>query len=168
VTSSNIVNGTIRESDIANFAVTASKIGTLPAVRANRFTPQGIPTGVSTLVLFTDPDEFDTANMHSTVAAENPERLVAPISGYYQVSAVIVWDDSGAGIRELKVFRNFMTDVVLAMNTPVANPSIETIQNLSGLVKLNAGEWVQLGVMHTDAALDVTGGFFMMHWVSPL
>lgn len=168
VTSSNIVDGTIRTSDIANFAVSASKIGTLPAVRANRFTPQNIPTGVSTLVLFIDPDEFDTANMHSSMATENAERLIAPISGYYQVSVVIVWDNSGAGLRELKVFRNVMTDVVLAMNTPFANPGIETIQNVSGLVKLNAGEWVQVGVLHNDAALDITGGFFMMHWVSPL
>lgn len=169
ITSSNVVDGTIRTDDIANFAVTAAKIGTLPAVRAALLTAFPTPGGVYTMIPFASPEDFDTANIHSTVAAENPERLTAPVSGYYQVSAIIVWAASASGYRELQVLRNGVaTDIVIGQTTVPISVSLPTVQNISALVKLNAGEWIQMRGKHTDALLNIELGYFMMHWVSSL
>ncbi|MEZ5405841.1 MAG: DNRLRE domain-containing protein [Verrucomicrobiia bacterium] len=171
ITSSNIVDGTIRESDIANFAVTAPKIGQLPAVRAAKIASQAFAADTLTTIFFDAPDDFDTVNMHSPIATENPERLTAPISGYYEVSAIIIWASDGSGYRELRILRNGLaTDTVIAENMiPMGQSGVVTVQNLSALVKLTAGEWVEMkALFQGPALLSVTGGYFMMHWVGAL
>ena len=187
VTTDKIVDGTIATEDLADLSVTSNKIvngsidtskfATLPVVRTFR-NSQNIPNavGAGTNIFFTDADAFDTANMHSTNV--NSDRVIAPISGYYQVTAQLGWPsvttNGLSGVRTITLKKNDSTIEAdsTALETVVSGGAPGTIsgsrQNISALVRLEQGEYMTLSVYQisggSKAAVSIS---LMMHWVSP-
>jgi hypothetical protein len=138
---------------------------------------QSIPDTTFTALTF-DNETLDTAETFDTAGLHNPSvnnsRVTAPISGVYQVSAGVEWASNATGTRSLALFLNGVnTGFGLSvgsstMPAPSAGPAI---QNVSDLVKLSVGEFVEAGVAQTSGgnlnARFHRNTFLAMHWVGP-
>jgi hypothetical protein len=190
------LSGTYPSPSIKNGAVGPAKLGVMPAVRGT--TPQGyfpdsqgcFPVAFSILganevpIPFTQED-FDTASMHQTVVLDGSDcptnyadisKFVAPRDGIYQISAGAIWVDSLStpdGTRQIILKKDGST--YLAADQASASPQNEnTIENVSTLARLNAGDYVQAFAWHSVSNQDRSIGyaadgrnFFAMNWVGP-
>jgi hypothetical protein len=148
---------------VAPGAITPGKIGTIPAVSATENTAVNFPNATPTVANL-DGEHFDTANMHSTGA--NNSRLVAPITGIYQVSGHVNWAADIDGERIVDLYRNgaFVHNMAGERN----NDDDVVVQPFASLVRLTAGQYVELVLFHTAGApLMVRADEFSMHWVGP-
>ena len=186
VTSAKINSGAVGSSEIANGAVTTSKFASRPAVRI-AFPDmvqavQGTANG-DTVVNFTAED-FDTANLHDPNT--NPERLVAPIDGLYQVTLRFTWLATGnnSSYRTLALFRYtgasgqlvFMgNDRRLPMDSAHAIPGGQDQGRMNNefnaLIALRAGDYISARVSHNEPIGGIqpsghAGGSSML-WVAP-
>jgi hypothetical protein len=192
VNSSRVAPGSLSGSDIANGSLGAGKLGTLPAARLEdpvqvRVNPPQEPClyvtptiqNAEETALGWDVEVFDNRNMHTLgcgpVGDSGPvTELVAPRGGLYAVSAGIIWSSNSTGSREL-ILKENATDYLAAQQAAPSPGSDATIQNVSTLVRLSAGDYVQALVWQ-----DITGGgvhylgnqsdrrnFFAMNWVGP-
>lgn len=175
VTTTKIVDGTILTGDLANSSVTSNKIAngsinttkfaTLPVTILEDFIGVIVNSGASVKIPFNGIEVADTANFHNP--AFNSTRVTVTIPGYYQVTGQVFWSgDSANGKREIRVRRDGA-----AVELQSASLAITGVmaQNVSGLIKLNAGNWVELEVNQTSGiSIEVLRANFMLHWVSPL
>ena len=97
------------------------------------------------------------------------EPLSASVAGVYQIDAGAQWQANTEGKRFLAVqLGGVCCDAASWTNATIGAP---TIQNVSDLVRLTAGERVA-AVMNYDAGVtlsleDTHATFLAMHWVSP-
>jgi hypothetical protein len=173
LTGADIGNNTLLSADLANGAVTPAKFGTIPAARATKTTVQSIPTAQATALTFDDED-FDTGRpfgLHSPTT--NNTRLTAPISGVYQVSAGVGWDDNDTGNRILGLRLNGGACCPSAASFMLAATSgFETRQNVSDMLKLSAGDFIEAMAEQTSggnlsAVNSIGSTFFAMAWIGP-
>lgn len=144
-------------------AVTPGKIGTIPAVRAKFTTAASIPNSTLTLAAL-GAEDFDTANMHSTSSLTS--RLVAPITGIYQVSGRVNWAGVASGMRIADLYRNGSLVGNLVAGPNSGNNAMA--QSFASLVRLTAGQYVELVLFqNSGGAVDGGAGEFSMHWVGP-
>lgn len=151
-------------------SVTVTNFATLPSVRVNIAAGgQAIDANLLTIPIFAGPEDFDTFNSHSVIAAENPERLNTGYPGYYQVTLEIDWAANATGVREIQILKNGVT--LMARQVDQAASSGSHSQIATTLVQLsNVTDWVEARVFQTTSVggpLNIRGQF-MMHWVGPL
>ena len=143
--------GTYPNPGIAAGAVGTAETGTTPAVRVYNSTGQTIPGESVPTTLSFDSEQFDTAGMHSTSAST--DTLTAPVSGIYEVSAWIQWGFGGS----IDSPAPSLSAIIIASNgarvadSETISLSTNTVQNLSGLLKLSAGDTVKLTVVNADS-----------------
>lgn len=164
-----LLNGTVATADLAGGAVTPAKFGSIPAARVQKNSSQTVASSPTLPPALTfDRERFDTANLHSG----NDTRLVAPISGLYQASAGVDWRDNATGDRELTIdgAGPSVPESVAKSKIRAAAGGIN-VQSASGLVKLNAGDYIRAHVYQdsgVDALADASSlTFLAMTWVGP-
>ncbi len=158
-------------SALASAAVLPANIGTIPAANVglgNNFSIS-VPSGTE------NPLQFDgtiAVNDDGTWDSQiNQNWLKAPIAGLYQVDGGIEWGDSAhaSGYRFVGISVNGGCCDAASNVTPA--PGLDTIQTVSELLPLNAGDSVTLTVLQTSGStitLQNTGGSYIdMHWVGP-
>jgi hypothetical protein len=110
-----------------------------------------------------DPDNLPPCDQGST--------LTATRDGLYEVSAGLIWAANTNGSRQLILKRDGLD--YLAAERAAASPSGETIQNVSTLTRLQAGDFMQAtafqdsGATLSLAAAGDPRNFFAMDWVGP-
>ena len=105
--------------------------------------------------------------MHQATA--QPTRLIAPIAGIYRVDARARWASDAQGDRGLTINRNAVS---VANRFEPAASSAQTAVEISTLVQMAAGDYVQVAATETSPVSPVIVGgelglSFSMHWVSP-
>jgi len=143
-----------------------SKIGTIPAVSVFRSADQPGDGGGAAPLAFGE-ERFDASNMHQATA--QPTRLIAPVAGIYRVDARSRWAIDAQGDRGLTVNRNGTS---VAANFRPAASGIQTGVEISTLVQMAAGDYVQVAATETSPGTPVVVGgelglSFSMHWISP-
>lgn len=159
------LTGSYPTPTIAPGAVTAAKIAALPAARVDLAHSEGQPKEQRNI--FFSNVQFDDAGLASIADAAEP--LAASIAGVYQIDAGAQWQSNATGNRFLALrLGGSCCDAASWVNATSGAP---TIQSVSDLVRLSAGERVGL-VMNYNAGevleIEATGATFLaMHWVSP-
>jgi hypothetical protein len=131
-----------------------------PAVRVSRSGTQSIPTGVSTQVLWNAEtyDEGTPSNdMHDT--STNSERLYCRVPGVYAVEASVEFTGGSGGTlrRYVSIWVNGTTEVAREDIYVSSGTSSNSI-NVSGQVKLNAGDYISVFAFHdATAAMNIAG-----------
>jgi hypothetical protein len=170
VTTSKLAPGAVTTSILGSQAVTPAKIGTIPAARATLGAAVNIAitNNTQTNVFW---DGFPTFNDDGTFDnSVNYGTLVAPLAGIYQIDAGADWSANGTGQRFIAIG----TDAAccFAGSWVDATNGADTIQSISDLLQLTAGEHVYLSVIQTSGgnlkfSASGNGTFLAMHWVGP-
>jgi hypothetical protein len=163
------LTGTFPDPTIAPGTITPSMIGAVPAVRAVQHTEQSIPQNTVTSLNF-DTNVFDSGGMHSTTT--HTDRLVAPASGVYLITASVRWQSVGSATFVYESIGTNDTSIVVEDTKPVT-PGTSTYQSVSGVAELSAGEFATTAVMQNSSAAQSTTGngvstAFSMVWLGPL
>lgn len=146
--------------------ISINRLPVLPNVKATRTSPQLVLPLLTTTINFSGAETFDTANMHETVAAGNPERLTATIPGYYQVTAQINFASLVSSDRRVLILKNG-TEVIADQGQQILSLALFNVnQNVTALVRLEAGDFVTVQVYHTISLGAGVTGSFAMHWTS--
>ena len=110
-----------------------------------------IANNTPTFVSF-DSEQYDTDSYHDT--AVNNTRLTVPSAGYYQVWAMMEFDNNGAGIRYLAI--NASTDGIIANQIRQALTGNTTTLNLSTTYNMSTGDYFEaLVVQKSGGPLDL-------------
>jgi hypothetical protein len=151
-------------------AVAAGAVGTsglahsIPAVHLTRDADQTINNNVDTALAFT-AERYDTAGMHDNT---NDTRITIPITGIYELTAQVNWENMGLAGRELSVRRNG--------NIPLAHArtdSAPTTQQVTTQARLQAGDYVEAivfqesGVQHKVIVAPEQSPEFSVTWLAP-
>jgi hypothetical protein len=155
---------------VPNGSIGAEKLASsIPAAGVTSSGPQTIANITGEALTF-DTERYDTANMHSTGILADTARLVAPVTGIYEISAAILWEDNGVGARGLFLSKNDTT--TLAQERV---PAVSTAQGqaISRVTLLQAGDFVKVEVTQTSGGdLDVLKSVerspeFSLTWLAP-
>jgi hypothetical protein len=155
-------------------------MGTVPAVHVsnstkafNGATCSNSVANATTSELCWPTEDYDTANMHSGSGSEfDQTKLTAPRDGLYAVSAGVIWSANATGSRELGIRRNNSQEVA-AEQIPGGPAGENTILNVSGVIPLGTGDYVQAFVWQDSTAalalyqFDDQRTFLAMRWVAP-
>lgn len=171
VTSSALASGSVTSSALASGAVLPASIGVIPAASlliGNNFS-NSVPSGTEQSLAW---DGTVTVNDDSTWNNNvNALYLQAPISGLYQFDGGVEWQDTAhaTGYRFVGISINGGCCSGASIGPPAGG--LDTIQNVSELLHLNAGDSVTLAVeQNSGAALTIAnsgGSYIDMHWVGP-
>jgi len=118
---------------------------------------------------------FATENADATVwSSADPTHLYAPIDGRYTIAGVLQWiTNNSTGYRQMTVKRNGTTNILLQTVPPTPGAATSIPFNIADVVLL-AGEYVELGGIHTATANLQMGGSgvvltrISMSWMGPL
>jgi hypothetical protein len=156
--------------EFSNLQIGGGAVGTselsssIPAVRVTRNSNQTISNNTWTALAF-DTEHYDTAAMHDNTTNNN--RLTAPVTGIYLITAHLDWAYQQQGTRELSVW----SGTTIANSGPYFGPGPEEITTQA---RLTAGQSVELHVYQNGGGnLDVLGNVpydrleFSMTWVAP-
>jgi len=118
-------------------------------------------TGAST-------DWDDPYDMHSI--SVNPSRITLPVAGLYLAGATVEFATGNTGYRIMGLELNRIADLdrnwYSISQLPVAAGGPLTVMGLTGMFRANAGEYIEVSVLHTQgASLNVTLRNF---WVTRL
>jgi hypothetical protein len=156
---------------IANGAVTPSETGVVPAASATNSISQATVNNAIAAIGF-NSESFDTANLHPSGAESR--KLIAPIAGIYQVEAHVTWEANAVGVRQLFLAVNENSSNPIGEASSAGAAGIGLTLTVSGLAKLNAGDYVVVeGYQNSGTALPIfgtgnlAGPFFSMYWVAP-
>ena len=148
VATSKLADGAVSSAKLADASVTPAKLGSAPAVHVWRTTNQSIPTGVVTPVLF-DAERFDNAGLHRTDLDTSRITITAP--GIYLVGGSVSWEAAGAtAAAQVNVRKNGVGTLVRATQQSGGVNTSE--QSATTLVKLSAGDYLELVVLHNSGA----------------
>ena len=141
--------GTYPAPTLRDGAVTAAKIGSLPAVRVQQedapVAPQAIASTAATVftnVVFQE-ERYDTDGMFDPA---QPDRITIRTAGVYSISAAVRWDANATGTRSVGIVPNATNIGFLAADTRPAASTVNqaTRQNMSTMARLAAGTVVIL------------------------
>lgn len=129
---------------------------TLPpfiGARVRHSTTQTIGTGGGGTAVAFDTEDYDLGGCH---ASGTNTRLVAPVSGYYNVQASIAWDSNALGSRNLWVTRN-SDGMIPVANKVNPDDATDIQQSISADIYLAAGDYVTFTVLQ-DSGTNRTIG----------
>ncbi len=153
IDSTKILDGSVANADLAAGAVTPAKVSGVPAVRAFNNANVPVPNGTFVPVPL-NSERFDTATMHKTDV--DTSRLTVSAPGIYMVTGNATWLNNTTGARELNIRKN--GTVVLARVVQPGDPTINTTdQSVTTLVQLAAGDFVEL-VARQNSGVALTIG----------
>jgi len=109
---------------------------------------------VTTVYLLMDTEVFDTNAFHDPSA--NTSRLTAPFTGYYHIIGNVIWTANTAGTRYLEIHVNRTSSV--AMDQRSAPTGVLPAQNISAIIHLTAGDYVELAVTQNSGGTRVVIG----------
>lgn len=162
-----LASSSVGTSEIASGSLgTGAFASSIPAARVMNSADQSIADATATALSF-DSERYDSAALHDT--AVNNSRLTAPVTGIYEVTVNMLWDDSPTGSRVLRVLRNGASVLAVATHPTVGS----TGQNLTTVARLAAGDYVEAYVSQdSGSALSVleSGDYspeFSMTWLAP-
>jgi len=172
------INGNIDSTNLADSAVTASKIATGAVSTAKVFVPakvdvflsatQVLSASTATKVLL-NSENFDTGNNFDSVTNY---RFTAAIQGYYQVSAQVQIGTTGIATTAFAlgyIFKNGAEFIRGLQITGSGNGSLIPTSNISRLVFLTPGDYLELFAFCSEAR-DIVGGnnrtYLSLHLVS--
>lgn len=174
------LTGSYPNPSIASGAVTASKIGTTPAVKAwdgwvaynGSNCINGVADSTEAPLCF-GAEQYDTDNMHTSGNYnQSDSKLIAPRAGLYAMSAGMIWTANGSSTRELTIKKNG-SEYVAGEQVPASPAGNNTILNVSGVARLAAGDYVQAFAWQNSGGtlgihpLSDTRSFFAMNWIGP-
>jgi Collagen triple helix repeat (20 copies) len=121
-----------------------------------------VVSGTATQVPWSGADElFDLGGVHAPGSSD----LVAPIDGVYAVGGQASWAFSAIGTRKLELVG---PGGARFTNAQVPLGAGATVQQVTGLLKLTAGQAVHLTATQTAGLpLDLGDRQVWMHWVAP-
>jgi hypothetical protein len=148
-------------------SVGPSELGDLPATALSR-TAGGasdlisVVSGSATQVPWSGADElFDLGGIHAPASTD----LVAPIDGVYAVGGQASWAFSALGVRKLELVGPSGQRFT---NAQVPLGAGATVQQVTGLLKLTAGQAVHMTATQTAGLpLDLGDRQVWMNWVAP-
>ncbi len=137
-------------------------LGDLQAARVYRGSTQSVNNITWTPITF-DNETRDDGGFHST--SSNLDRMTAPATGWYQISANIEFVANNTGSRMVRFFLNGTTEIARAALASIATYS--TFVPLTATYYLTAGDYVTCDVFQdSGGSLNVgTGGFYQIHRV---
>lgn len=117
--------------------------------KLTKSTAQAIGPSVEVMLTF-DGEVFDTSGFHDNVA--NNTRVTIPTTGYYLIGASVRVDALAVDKRATAFFRKngafFPESSYTRMTNSIAGESLS--MPLTALVQLTAGDYIEVGVFHTD------------------
>jgi hypothetical protein len=175
VTNTKLGTAAVSNAKLAAGAVTPAKFGTIPGARAEKTSGQSIPNSDPEnpfIILSFESASFDIGGpLHNTT---NNDRLTAPITGMYQLSAGVDWADNSTGERVLFLAAGPTTGLDLVADSTTkasAHALFGTLQSVSSLVRLAAGDIAAVFVNQDSGSSQTVqpgnGTFLAMHWVGP-
>jgi hypothetical protein len=155
------LSGTYPNPTVRGGAVTPSKTAAFPGARVETTASQSVGNGAYVPVSFATVD-FNIGGVFSSGA---PTKLTVPITGVYAASGSVEWEAGGIGWRQLEIDAGSAGRVATEL-IPVAATQY-TYNSVSTIVKLNAGESVELTANQTSGGgvLPVIKGWFALNWV---
>lgn len=146
--------GQIGDGEVAAGAgIAVTKLGIVPAVMVTRTGAQSFADGALGPVSW-DSETYDAEGMHDNVT--NNTRLTAITPGVYQVNMTIWWDVGTTGWRYASI-RYAGAAIGNSRFTGIVGNYTE--QSAGALVRLGAGEFVEVYVSHINGtALNVMAG----------
>jgi hypothetical protein len=153
ITTNLIRDGAVTTDKIRNGAVTPIKLAQLPAAGVSSGRNQTVAPSTDVALSF-EQVRFNQAGVYN---ASSPTRLTAPVTGIYLASAGVAWGllpgDNNA--RRLSIRRNGTTIVSQVIRTDT-NPDVRVVSNVTEVLRLSAGEFVEVVVSHGAAqAIDI-------------
>jgi hypothetical protein len=171
VNSSDVVNNGLTGGDIRNLSLgTAEFSRSIPTAHVTRSGDQTIPNSLPVTLAF-NSERGDSADMHSNTL--DNDRLTAPVTGIYRVSAQVGWDSNSTGTRALGLTKFGQNgSAIVAQNVVSAAAGIPS-QEVSTERAFVAGDYVIARVTQTSGGpLDVLAANawtpeMTMTWVAP-
>lgn len=164
ITTFHLQNGAVTSAKLGDGAVTAEKLGVLPVARATL--GSSVVTTSTALVTLTQ-ENYDTGDMHSTVA--NTERFTAAVPGYYQIVADFGGTapvDAPVGILIEKRLSGGSTSGWSTANA-TSNSSGNWQLSGSDLVPLSAGDALQVKLIsYGGSSVSANAGKVVVRMVS--
>jgi hypothetical protein len=158
-----IAAGRVTAADIAGGAVGTAAFGTIPAARVSNSATEATASGTPTTLTF-DTVDFDTDGLY---AAVHTDRLTAPVSGTYLVSAEVAWPQASG---DRAVYLNSSTGgEYIAYDIRGAAGVSGTAQPATGVTHLSAGDYVTVQAQQSSAgSLNVIPhATLSMVWLAP-
>lgn len=108
--------------------------------------PVSITSGVET------PIPFDNSTYYKTGMWDplgDTTKLTAPITGNYRISVSVEWDTTSTGRRDVWILQATATIIAgSSIGAPPADASHETLMNVTATVRMGAGTFCQVMVLH--------------------
>jgi hypothetical protein len=113
------------------------------------------------LKLSFNTERFDTSDFHST--SVNPERLTAPATGTYIVTAHVAFDSNGTGYRQIFLMKN-ETEYIAVQDTN-ARSAGGTEMSIMTIIRLSASDFVTCHVsQNSGGSLNIAAGDASPSW----
>jgi hypothetical protein len=124
-----------------------------PGVRVYSSTSESFPTFTGQAVTF-NKEAYDQSHMHSSA---HSTRLVAPLTGVYDITGDVEWGSSAAGERDLWIEINGHSASIAAETTVAVNSgSNPTDQMVETQTRLHKGDYVELwGYQGSGSSLNL-------------
>jgi hypothetical protein len=123
--------------------------------KAVRSAAQSIADSSLVAISYTAANAWGSSSMHST--SVNPSHVVAPLAGYYDVSAFVGFAGAAAGIRQVYFRKNgdvYGNSLIFPSNGASAEVQIVIVETWS----LAANDYIEILVwQNSGGALSVTG-----------
>jgi hypothetical protein len=160
--------GSYPNPSLAADSVAPADFGTIPAARLTLGDQVNIPiANNSQTPLQWSNVTFDIDGVYNNNS--NVATLQAPIAGVYQIDGGVEWTSNGVGQRFVGIdVDGGCCDAASWVN---ATNGADTIQSVTDLLELGAGDQVTLAVIQTSGGnlslKDTNGSYLAMHWVGP-
>jgi hypothetical protein len=159
VGTNHIRTGAVTARTIGDHEVSAIKLGvgasaglTFPRVYAGyTLNSQTILNAQATSVIFSGPEIYDNATMHSPTVT--PTRITITTSGWYLFFGYVKWAAAATGSREVYFVLSrsgFPRSYLQGAQAGPANTGLPILQSMAAPFELLAGDYVELDVYQTS------------------